>query len=168
MTAEISNVSDLGVSSLELKKLRPSEKSQNRSANTTVDNIIRFESNNRNNVAAQTSKIGSSRKSDAISVNSATRKAQSESDKKQTITQSVNDLNHQLQSVSRKLEFRIDEDSGRTVITVRESGSKDVIRQIPSEQVLEVSRRLKDLESNARFSEENGTSATGILFTSRT
>lgn len=39
----------------------------------------------------------------------------------------------------RKLEFSIDEDSGRNVVKVIDSDSGDVIRQFPSEEVLKLS-----------------------------
>ncbi len=48
-----------------------------------------------------------------------------------------------LKSVGRELEFRVDEDTGMTVVTVRETASGDVIRQIPNEEVLQLARSLK-------------------------
>lgn len=47
-----------------------------------------------------------------------------------------------LKSVGRELEFRVDEDTGMTVVTVRETASGDVIRQIPNEEVLQLARSL--------------------------
>jgi len=41
------------------------------------------------------------------------------------------------------LSFELDEESGHTVIYVRESGSAEVVRQIPSEEMLHVARRLE-------------------------
>ncbi|WP_340674596.1 flagellar protein FlaG [Paraperlucidibaca sp.] len=43
----------------------------------------------------------------------------------------------------RKLEFSIDEDSGRNVVKVIDSDSGDVIRQFPSEEVLKLSSVAK-------------------------
>ena len=43
----------------------------------------------------------------------------------------------------RALEFSIDEGSGRTVIKVIDKETEAVIRQIPSEEVLELSARLR-------------------------
>lgn len=48
-----------------------------------------------------------------------------------------------LKSVGREVEFRVDEDTGMTVVTVRETASGDVIRQIPNEEVLQLARRLE-------------------------
>ena len=44
---------------------------------------------------------------------------------------------------SRNLSFRVDQGSGRTVITVVDATTGDVIRQIPAEEVLALSRRLQ-------------------------
>ena len=41
-----------------------------------------------------------------------------------------------LKDVNRALEFSIDAASGRTVVTVRDAESGDLIRQIPNEEVL--------------------------------
>lgn len=43
----------------------------------------------------------------------------------------------------RKLEFSIDEDSGRNVVKVIDSDSGDIIRQFPSEEVLKLSSLAK-------------------------
>ena len=52
-----------------------------------------------------------------------------------------------LKSTGRNLDFRVDQDTGRTVVTVRDSNTGDVIRQIPSEEALKLARSLG--ESNA-------------------
>ena len=48
-----------------------------------------------------------------------------------------------LRSVGREVEFRVDEDTGMTIVTVRETATGDVIRQIPNEEVLQLARRLE-------------------------
>lgn len=50
-------------------------------------------------------------------------------------------------SFNRGLKFRVDEDSGRQVVTVVDNSSGDVIRQIPSEELLEVISRLAEATS---------------------
>lgn len=47
-----------------------------------------------------------------------------------------------MQIMNRYLEFRIDEDSGRTVVTVKDRTTGDTIRQIPSEEVLRLAQNL--------------------------
>jgi flagellar protein FlaG len=48
-----------------------------------------------------------------------------------------------LKSVGREIGFHVDEDAGVTVVTVRETATGDVIRQIPNEEVLQLARRLE-------------------------
>jgi len=47
-----------------------------------------------------------------------------------------------MRSMNRYLEFRVDEDSGRTVVTVRDKNTGEVVRQIPSEEVLRLAHNL--------------------------
>lgn len=51
-------------------------------------------------------------------------------------------LREQAQTLRRELQFSIDEASGRTVITVTDAASGETIRQIPSEELLVLARRL--------------------------
>jgi len=51
-------------------------------------------------------------------------------------------LNDYVQSSQRSLRFRVDDLSGRTVITVVNATTDEVIRQIPSEEVLAIADRL--------------------------
>ena len=52
-----------------------------------------------------------------------------------------------VQNVQRNLSFSIDQDSGHTVVKVIDSDSEEVIRQIPSEELLALARRLRDMDS---------------------
>lgn len=54
--------------------------------------------------------------------------------------------------IDKQLEFRVDDDSGRHVVTVSDKLSGDVIRQIPSEEVLRLARNLSDLADVANSS----------------
>ncbi len=49
-----------------------------------------------------------------------------------------------LRSSGRALDFRIDNDTGRVVVSVRDSVSGDLIRQMPSEEALHLARTLSD------------------------
>ena len=51
-----------------------------------------------------------------------------------------------LQNRSRNLSFAIDEQSGKTVVKVVDGSTSEVIRQIPSEEVLAISRTIKELQ----------------------
>ena len=50
-------------------------------------------------------------------------------------------------SFTHELKFRVDEDSGRNVVTVIDSKSGDTIRQIPTEELLDVIARLAEASS---------------------
>jgi flagellar protein FlaG len=47
-----------------------------------------------------------------------------------------------LKSNGRELQFRVDEETGRTVITVRDSVSGEIVRQIPNDEALRLARSL--------------------------
>lgn len=49
---------------------------------------------------------------------------------------------------NRDLAFTIDEDTNRSVVTVKDSQSGDVIRQIPSEEVLKLAERIQELQQD--------------------
>lgn len=65
-----------------------------------------------------------------------------ETKKKEALHKAVEELNEYVKSMDRGLSFRLDEESGRQVITVFEVSSGDIIRQIPDEKMLEVARDL--------------------------
>ncbi|TVP83656.1 flagellar protein FlaG [Thioalkalivibrio sp.] len=66
----------------------------------------------------------------------------------------VESLNDYLQTVKRELQFSVDENSGRPVITVLDAGSKAVIRQIPSEAAVALAEHL---------SEQGGFDSVGLI-----
>jgi flagellar protein FlaG len=59
----------------------------------------------------------------------------------------VQRLNELMNESQRSLRFQVDEISGRTVITVLDSETKEVVRQIPPPEWLEVVRRLEEAGS---------------------
>ncbi|MGY3570380.1 flagellar protein FlaG [Vibrio paucivorans] len=62
----------------------------------------------------------------------------------------VEQMNEFVSSLNTGLSFRVDEQSGRDVVTIYEASTGDIIRQIPDEEMLEVFRRLRD--QAARYS----------------
>jgi flagellar protein FlaG len=53
-----------------------------------------------------------------------------------------------LQSKGTAISFSVDEATERQVVTVKDSASGDIIRQIPSEEVLNFAERIRELESD--------------------
>jgi len=49
-----------------------------------------------------------------------------------------------VRSMNRDLNFRVDEGSGRTIVTVLDGETKEVIRQIPSEEFLRMAEVLAE------------------------
>jgi flagellar protein FlaG len=73
------------------------------------------------------------------------------------IESAVSQLNEFVQSNNRQLNFSVDEGSNKQVVKVTDAQSGKIIRQIPSEELLKLSERLQDLQT------EVGT-AVGLLF----
>lgn len=62
------------------------------------------------------------------------------------LKESVSQLNNLVTSVQRDLRFSVDELSGKTVITVIDSKTDTIIRQIPSEEVLALAQNIDSLK----------------------
>lgn len=73
------------------------------------------------------------------------------------IASAASQISDFVNSNSRQLNFSVDDASNKPVVKVTDANSGEVIRQIPSEEVLELSERLKDLQTDVG-------NAVGILF----
>ncbi|MBC3917347.1 flagellar protein FlaG [Undibacterium sp. CY18W] len=62
------------------------------------------------------------------------------------VTKAVDDINKTIQSLSQSLEFSVEEHSNKVVVKVVDQQTKEVLRQIPSEEALEISRSLDKLQ----------------------
>ncbi len=82
------------------------------------------------------------------------------------ISQAVNRINKIIQNIKRDLSFNLDEDSGRTVIRVVDSESGELIRQIPSDEVLAIVSHLRDVQEDQMSREELGQQ--GLIFSDTT
>lgn len=60
----------------------------------------------------------------------------------------VSQLKDYVQSMQRDMDFHVDDATGRVVIQVIDSNSNEVIRQIPSEEILAIARHLADALEN--------------------
>jgi flagellar protein FlaG len=67
------------------------------------------------------------------------------------VQEAVSRINDYVQQSERKLDFRLDEDSGQTVIRVYDKQSDELIRQIPGELVLKLAQNLSDEEPSLLF-----------------
>jgi flagellar protein FlaG len=62
------------------------------------------------------------------------------------LSEAVEELNGLVQNVRRELRFSVDDNSGRSVISVIDSETEEVIRQIPPEQVMSLIEHFKESE----------------------
>lgn len=60
------------------------------------------------------------------------------------LEKAVESINDYLQANQRALEFSLDDDSGVVVVKVMDAERKEVIRQIPPEQVLKLMAQMRD------------------------
>jgi len=58
------------------------------------------------------------------------------------LTEMTSKINELFQAESRSLQFSVDEESGRSVVRVVDTKTGEQIKQIPAEELLEISRRL--------------------------
>lgn len=60
----------------------------------------------------------------------------------------VEKMNEFISNINRGVAFKVDEDSGRDIVTIYETTTGDVIRQIPDKEMLETLNRLADYSAN--------------------
>ena len=60
----------------------------------------------------------------------------------------VDNINKALKQSARNLEFTVDTDTEKPVVKVVDSETGDVIRQIPSEELLSISRAIEEAQAN--------------------
>lgn len=68
-----------------------------------------------------------------------------------------------VQNIAREINFSVNENSGEYIVTVTDRGTGEVIRQIPQEEMLQISEHLAEFQRT-----RTGLSHTGILFESET
>ncbi|WP_100642157.1 flagellar protein FlaG [Alteromonas facilis] len=76
---------------------------------------------------------------------------------RETVEQASREIEQFLQSQNRNLSFSVDQNTQRSVVTVTEADSGDVIRQIPSDEVLRLAERLREFQTDVG-------SSVGVLF----
>lgn len=67
---------------------------------------------------------------------------QSEPAEKEDINAVINRMNDFVQSAQRNLSFSIDEESGHDIVKVIDVETEEVVRQIPSEEFLKISKSM--------------------------
>lgn len=63
------------------------------------------------------------------------------------VNQAVSELNKSAQAKSQGLEFSVDNDSKRTIVKVVDQTTKEVLRQMPSPEALQIAKALDNTKS---------------------
>ena len=61
---------------------------------------------------------------------------------RQQVEQALERVRQTVQSLAQDLHFSVDKESGKTIVRVVDSTTKEVIRQIPSEEILSISHAM--------------------------
>ncbi len=67
------------------------------------------------------------------------------STEKSEVKKTVSEINNFLDSMNKSLSFFIDDDSGRYGVKVIDKETKEVIKQIPPKEVLDMSSKIKEM-----------------------
>ena len=65
---------------------------------------------------------------------------------RETLLQAVDEVQKAIAPVAQNLLFSIDDDTGRTIVKIVDSQTDEVIRQMPSEEVLAISKAIDKLQ----------------------
>jgi flagellar protein FlaG len=60
------------------------------------------------------------------------------------VAKAVSEISDYVQNISRDLQFQVDKQTGSTIVTVLDTETKEVIRQIPSEEVVAMARFIAE------------------------
>lgn len=63
---------------------------------------------------------------------------------REQLSAALDDITKYLDKIDRKLEFRLDSDTGRTIITVLDAETEEIVRQIPAKEVVDMARYLSE------------------------
>jgi flagellar protein FlaG len=113
----------------------------NTAAPATGNNVVSLRPATRQSIAAPASEpVDKATQVAAPEDSQTSRIEQQKQQDAEALRAKVEELNQNAQSVRRSLRFDVDDDTGITVITVRDRETDEVIRQIPSEELLELAR----------------------------
>ncbi len=65
---------------------------------------------------------------------------------REALIDAVSTLQDYVQNIQRDLEFTVDEELGRVIIRVYDSETKEIIRQIPAEEMLKLARQMAQVD----------------------
>lgn len=62
------------------------------------------------------------------------------------VKQALREIQKAIEPVARNLQFSIDNETGKTVITVVDAATREVIRQIPGEEILAIAKAIDRMQ----------------------
>lgn len=65
----------------------------------------------------------------------------------QEVQEAVNEMVKVVQPKANNLQFSIDQSTGKTIVRVTDSSTGDLVRQIPSEEVLDIAKNIERMQS---------------------
>ena len=83
-----------------------------------------------------------------MAANYASQQATSQEPSRDQLNKAVSELNQSPQIKTQGLEFSIDEDSQRTVVKVIDQETKEVLRQIPTKEALEIAKSFESAKGH--------------------
>ena len=78
------------------------------------------------------------------------------SKKERGLEQALRSVSGYVQNISRELNFSVDEELNRTVVTVLDEESGEVIRQIPTEDMLELAKHISEIQKSGEKQPSKG------------
>ncbi|MBF0265366.1 MAG: flagellar protein FlaG [Gammaproteobacteria bacterium] len=137
---------------------RISSSSENAAENKTVSGVNHQEQINKSIVAEQTDGEKTVQQLQDEKEQKIADEKEEEAQQKE-LNAAVTDFNSSIQGIQRNLAFSIDKDLGQIVVNVTDKKTDETIRQIPSEEFLELARNLqgmldsKDMAHSGKMSE---------------
>jgi flagellar protein FlaG len=69
--------------------------------------------------------------------------------RRREVSDALQDIENYIQNITRELNFSVDEELGKIVVTVVDVASGNVIRQIPSEDMVELAKNIDRLKERS-------------------
>lgn len=63
---------------------------------------------------------------------------------REAVMEAVSDISDYVQNISRELQFQVDDEIGSTIVTVVDRDTGDIIRQIPSEEIVQLAHYIAE------------------------
>nr|WP_321242365.1 flagellar protein FlaG [uncultured Tolumonas sp.] len=150
MATDISNVSNASLSSTVLDE---------RSGRKTAQ-VVSGSAQQENKLISDVQKIDTAQKDALASDSDGSKKSNTDKPKLDDIEKQAQSLQDISQLKGWSVNFSVDNDSKDVVIKVVDAETQKVIRQIPSEDMLAISKRIKSLQTG----EDSSSELSGLLF----